>query len=189
MLLLSSTLEKYSSIFLGCHFLVCSLGCPPCWMCCVYCNPPALLKDSQLPKQMLEEYPAVQAVECCGWSPKFMLSCANWILKVASHEADRMIVAGWRAEMGWKGHGHVVCMGSCVSALQSWKVEVLWLVGRWRCQSHCAPALNLHLMSLYHCLDDHINIMDLEERLFTRSLLLPDLFMCPVLKSLRRLWF
>lgn len=41
----------------------------------------------------------------------------------------RMIVAGWRAEKGWKVHEHVVCMGLCVSALQSWKVEVLWLAG------------------------------------------------------------
>lgn len=107
---------------------------------------------------------------------------------MASGEADGVIVAGWRAEMGWKVRKHVLCVGSCVSALQSWKVEVLWLVGKWRCQSHCALALNLHVMSLYCCLDDHINFVDLEERPFTHLPLLPDLLICPVLKSLRRLW-
>lgn len=48
----------------------------------------------------------------------------------ASHEADRVIVAGWRAEMGWKVHKHVLCMGSCVSALSygKWK-SFVWLAG------------------------------------------------------------
>lgn len=114
-----------------------------------------------------------------------MLSCANGILKVASHEADKDDCCWVESREGLEGprtccvHG-VVC--KCTSVMESGSP----LVGRWRCQSHYALALNLHLKSLYNCLDVPINMVDLEGRLFTHSLLLRDRLICPVLKSFKK---
>lgn len=91
-----------------------------------------------------------------------------------------------KVRVGLEGPQACCMHGGCVLMhVSHGKAKVLCLDDRGRCPSPCPPALSLHLMSLYHCLDDQVNIMDLQERLFTRSLLLPDLSSSYVIKFMK----
>lgn len=166
-------LEKYSSIFLGWHFLVCSLGCPHCWRSCVHCNPPAVLKDS-LDHSSLNRCwrSSLLCRQCCGWVPN-----VHFLVQIEFCKWSGVRQKGWLVlggEQRWAGRSiNILCMGSCVSAVMEggsplfgWQVKMSITL----CPS-TEPSFNV-FMSL----------------LFTHLLLLPDLLVCPVLKFLR-LWF
>lgn len=150
-------------------------------MCCVYCNPPALLKDSLHHSYLNRCWRST--LLCRQWSavadhPNVVLCKLSSVSgQLWGRQDDCCWVESSDGLEGPQTHSVHGVMSKCTSVMESgspffgWQVKMsvtLWL------------ALNLLVMSLYHCLDDHINFVDLEGKPFTHLLLLPDLLMYPV---------